>query len=593
MVIEARLHEWRGAETSVWFRALFRHSPTGLFVSDLEGTVQIANAAALALGGYEGRGRVAAIESVAAEERPVVEGYFRMAASGGVADFETTITCADGSVLPVAVTLFPLRRRDRIVAIGGRVRDLSLSRLSEQWLIETEQRFRSLFDYHPDAVALIDQEGGVLLMNRAVSEMTNYPLEELALRPLETLFAPSEREMLKAKIAHTIAGATTEFESVIFERNGAQKEVLVKTVPVYVGSQVTGAYVIAKDISAQKAAERAATEQTERIRALYLVAASAGRSTAEQLQATLEIGKKLLSCNVAFIAEKEGNEIVLRYATGEGSVQGVGYRRKLSDTYVRHVLAQRDVLSIDNLGVEPWASDPARREGVWSAFISSPVEVFGKPYGAVCFSTEVPGGHRFREADEDLVRLIAALCGSALERLTHEERLGALAFYDALTGLPNRTLFDDRVTQTFVAARRHRQKFAVLYVDLDHFKEVNDTYGHPGGDELLRVAARRLLSVARESDTVARQGGDEFVVLQRFVRSSQDAIRLARRINDALRQPVSINESVVTISASIGVAIYPEDGTSTEELLLRADTALYKAKDLGRDRTILFESLTK
>jgi diguanylate cyclase (GGDEF)-like protein len=271
----------------------------------------------------------------------------------------------------------------------------------------------------------------------------------------------------------------------------------------------------------------------------------------------------------------------------------VGHRRKLSETYVRHVLAQREVLSIDNLGIEPWASDPARRTGVWTAFISSPIEVFGKPFGAVCFATEEPGGRRFREADTDLVRLIAALCGSALERLAHEERLGALAFYDALTGLPNRTLFDDRVTQTFVAARRHRQKFAVLYVDLDHFKEVNDTYGHSGGDELLRVVARRLLSVARESDTVARQGGDEFVVLQRFVRSAQDASRLARRVNDALRQPIAVGEAVVTISASVGVAIYPEDGTTTEELLVRADAALYKAKELGRDRTILFESLTK
>jgi diguanylate cyclase (GGDEF)-like protein/PAS domain S-box-containing protein len=578
----------------VWFRALFHHSPTGLFVTDFDGTIKIANDAAIALGGYDRpRRRVAARDFLTPDERPVVEHYFRMVLAGRIADFETTIACADGSILPVAVTLFPLRYRDRIAAIGGRVRDLSLARLSEQWLIETEQRFRSLFDYNPDAVALIDQEGGVLLMNRAVSEMSNYPLEELALRPLDTLFAPGERDMLKAKIAHTIAGATTEFESMICERSGVQKEVLVKTVPVYVESQVTGAYVIAKDISAQKTAERAASEQTERIRALYLVAASAGRTTSEQVQATLDVGKQLLSCSVAFIGQKEGGEMVVRYTAGEGSIQAVGHRRKLSETYVRHVLAQREVLSIDNLGIEPWASDPARRTGVWTAFISSPIEVFGKPFGAVCFATEEPGGRRFREADTDLVRLIAALCGSALERLAHEERLGALAFYDALTGLPNRTLFDDRVTQTFVAARRHRQKFAVLYVDLDHFKEVNDTYGHSGGDELLRVVARRLLSVARESDTVARQGGDEFVVLQRFVRSAQDASRLARRINDALRQPIAVGEAVVTISASVGVAIYPEDGTTTEELLVRADAALYKAKELGRDRTILFESLTK
>src|SRR5215469_7899124 len=133
-----------------------------------------------------------------------------------------------------------------------------------------------------------------------------------------------------------------------------------------------------------------------------------------------------------------------------------------------------------------------------------------------------------------MVRLMAALCGSVLERMAHEERLGALAFYDALTGLPNRVLFDDRVAQTLAAARRHEQRFAIMYFDLDDFKDVNDMYGHAAGDELLRVVAHRLQAVARESDTFARHGGDEFVALQRFVRSPQDAMRMARRVNETL-----------------------------------------------------------
>lgn len=592
MLIEARLHNWRGYERSVWFRALFRHSPTGLFVADLDGMILISNEAVRALGGWgDLRGRMPIGQFVPDDQRSVVESYLRMVGAGGTIDFETSIVCADGTSLPVAATLYPLRRGKRIVAIGGRVRDLSLTRMTEQWLIETEQRFRSLFDYHPDAVALVDADGAVVLANRAVSEMMNLPLEELALRPLDVLFAPDQRATLQAKIGHTIAGATTEFESTIVERGGVKKEVLVKTVPVYIEGKVTGAYVIAKDVSAQKAAERDATEQSERIRALYVVAASAGRTITEQIQATLDVGKKLLSCSAAFIAQKEGNETVVRYGTG--GTRDVGDRRKLSESYIRYIIAHRDVFAVENLDAEPWASDPARRRRDRTALIGTPVDVFGKLYGVVCFATNQAGGHRFRAADEDLVRLIGALCGSALERLMHEERLGSLAFYDALTGLPNRVLFDDRVTQTFVAARRHRQKFAILYVDLDHFKEVNDTYGHGAGDELLRVIAHRLLAVARESDTVARHGGDEFVVLQRFVRTVQDASRLARRINDALRQPVAIGDSVVTISASVGVAIYPEDGTSTEEMLVRADAALYRAKDLGRDRTVLYESLSK
>jgi diguanylate cyclase (GGDEF)-like protein/PAS domain S-box-containing protein len=593
VLIEARLRESKGSEASVWFRALFRHSPIGLFVADLDGTVLIANASARALGGWEElRGRVPLVRFIAAEQRKVLESYLQMVRAGGTIDFETALLCADQTPLPVAATLYPLRRANKLMAIGGRLQDLTLSRLSEQWLIETEQRFRSLFDYHPDGVALVDAGGAIVLANRAISEMTGRPLEELALRQLDALFTADQADALRTKIAHTIAGATTEFDSRIVDRDGAEKEVLIKTVPVYVEAKVTGAYLIAKDVSAQKDAERDAREQSERIRSLYVVAASAGRSTAEQIQATLEVGKKLLDCNFAFIVEKEGNETIVRYRAGSGA-RGIGDRRSLSESYVRHILAQRDVLSIENLAVDPWASDPARRRLERTALIGTPIDVFGKVYGAVAFATDREGGRRFRDSDADLVRLIGALCGSAIERLTHEDRLGALAFYDALTGLPNRVLFDDRVTQTFVAARRHRQKFAILYVDLDHFKEVNDTYGHAAGDELLRVIAHRLLAAARESDTVARQGGDEFVVLQRFVRSPQDALRLARRINEALRQPVAINDAVVTISASVGVAIYPDDGNSTEQLVVRADAALYRAKDLGRDCTILYESLSK
>jgi diguanylate cyclase (GGDEF)-like protein len=223
--------------------------------------------------------------------------------------------------------------------------------------------------------------------------------------------------------------------------------------------------------------------------------------------------------------------------------------------------------------------------------ICTPVNRFSTVFGSMGFASIKPGGRHFSEDDKDLMRLMSALCGSALERLAHEERLGALAFYDALTGLPNRVLFDDRVEQTLIAARRHHQRFSLMFFDLDDFKDVNDRHGHAAGDELLRVVAHRLLAVARESDTVARHGGDEFVALQRFVRSPQDAMRLARRINETLRQPIMVDALVLTISASIGVAIYPDHGTTARELLANADAALYRAKGAGRDRAVLFKEL--
>lgn len=576
------------------FRGLFRYAPIGLFVADTEGRILLANAAARALSGFDRPRRgVPLSRFIAPEHGAMVESYFQMACGGAPVDFEASLIGTDGAPIPVSVTFYPLLRAGRLFAIGGRFTDDRTARLDEQWLIEMEQRSRSLFDYNPDAVVLIDPGANVVMMNRAVSEVSDYALEDLALRPLDGIFAPEERAALQTKIAHTIHGATTEFESAIVTRGGMRREALVKTVPVYVEGKVAGAYVIVKDISAQQAAERAAREQSDRIRSLYLVAASAGRTTAEQLEATLDLGRRLLGANVAILAEREGSEFVQRYVSGSSQSAAVGARRRLSESYMRHALSQREVLAIEDLNVEPWLSDAARRAGLWSALIATPIDVFGKPYGMVCFATEEPGGRRYREADKDLVRLVGALCGSALERVAHEERLGALAFHDALTGLPNRVLFDDRAKQTYVAARRHSQKFAILYVDLDHFKEVNDTFGHAAGDELLRTVAARLNAVARESDTVARQGGDEFVVLQRFVRSALDTERLARRINESLRQPIDIPDGVATISASIGVAVYPDDGATIDDLLVRADAALYKAKEQGRDRTVLYVDLPK
>jgi diguanylate cyclase (GGDEF)-like protein/PAS domain S-box-containing protein len=590
VIAEARRQQ-RGAESGAWFRALFCDSPTGLVVIDLAGAVRLANDALLSLTGQAAAPATRAVWTyVVPDQQVAVEQFFWRAYAGEPIEFDTILTCADGSTVPVGATFFPLRRGGTIAAIGARVRDLSSARLSEQWLLETEQRFRSLFDYHSDAVALVDRTGAVVLANAAVSKISGFPLEELALRPLEMIYAPDEHATLARALANTFKGETAEFESIIVDRDGAYKEALIKTVPVFVNGEAGGAYVLAKDISAQKSAEREAAEQTERVRSLYLVAASAGRSTGEQIQATLELGCRLLGCTTAVLNEIEGDELVIRYLSG-GIRRGVGSRRKIQHSFLRHCLTTRDVLAIDDIRQPPWSADPAQADGGrWNAIIGTAIEVFGKTFGTIVFTSRGKRQRLFREVDQDLVRLMGALCGSALERLAHENRLGALAFYDALTGLPNRVLFDDRVAQTFMAARRHHQRFALLYLDLDHFKEVNDIHGHPGGDELLRVVAHRLLAIARESDTVARQGGDEFVILQRFVRSSQDAMRLARRINESLRQPIVIGDAVVVVSASVGVAIYPDDGTTAEELLVRADSALYRAKDLGRDRAVLSET---
>ena len=156
------------------------------------------------------------------------------------------------------------------------------------------------------------------------------------------------------------------------------------------------------------------------------------------------------------------------------------------------------------------------------------------------------------------------------------------AEHDFLTSLPNRMLLNDRVTQAIALAARHQKKVAVLFLDLDGFKHINDSLGHPTGDKLLQSVARRLVKCVRSADTVSRQGGDEFVVMLSEMERSEDAAISARRMLDAIAETHSIHEQDLHVTASIGISVFPDDGTTAETLVKNADTAMYQAKESGR-----------
>jgi diguanylate cyclase (GGDEF)-like protein len=168
-------------------------------------------------------------------------------------------------------------------------------------------------------------------------------------------------------------------------------------------------------------------------------------------------------------------------------------------------------------------------------------------------------------------------------------RMSYLAQHDSLTGLPNRMLLNDRLTQAIALARRHRQSLAVLYVDVDHFKHVNDSLGHAIGDRLLQLIARRLVACVRSSDTVSRLGGDEFVVLLSEVACAADAARSADRILAAMSRAQRIDQQDLHVTVSLGIGVYPDDGTDAETLLKKADIALLRAKAHGRGNHQLFD----
>ena len=168
-------------------------------------------------------------------------------------------------------------------------------------------------------------------------------------------------------------------------------------------------------------------------------------------------------------------------------------------------------------------------------------------------------------------------------RKVAEERIRYMAHHDMLTGLPNRALLNDRLEQVLAVARRRRHSFALLFLDLDHFKEINDTFGHDVGDSLLRQVAGLLKDCVRETDTIARMGGDEFVLLLSELRGPDDAEIIADKVVSTLDRPVENSGQISRIAASVGIAVYPDDGDDAQTLIKHADAAMYQVKETGRN----------
>ncbi len=203
----------------------------------------------------------------------------------------------------------------------------------------------------------------------------------------------------------------------------------------------------------------------------------------------------------------------------------------------------------------------------------------------IYLTTRIPLRH-----EGGAIYAICCIATDITEQKLIEERMRQMAQYDALTGLPNRALFSDRLQQSFSNSRRSHQRFGLMFIDLDKFKPVNDNFGHEVGDILLKQVAGRMKECVRQSDTVARIGGDEFVVLLGAIKDEKDAFEVGEKIRHAMNQPFEILGKTVQIGSSIGVAIYPEHGKEDKELVKHADLAMYHAKENGRNNVTIFHA---
>lgn len=219
-----------------------------------------------------------------------------------------------------------------------------------------------------------------------------------------------------------------------------------------------------------------------------------------------------------------------------------------------------------------------RGDADWVGRLAETKNLIGKKKGGEEFPVELS----VREMQQGDHRSFTGIVRDVTAQRAEEQRIFYMAHHDALTGLPNRHLFDDRVEEAFKRCHRHGEKLALLFVDLDKFKPINDTYGHGAGDVVLKELARRMGQTIRATDTVARVGGDEFMVLLEELETAEEASDVAAKIRAAVMTPIAYEGIELTVGASIGIGLYPDDAKDIGELMYFADQAMYHAKNKRR-----------
>ncbi|WNW09635.1 diguanylate cyclase [Pseudomonas sp. DTU_2021_1001937_2_SI_NGA_ILE_001] len=397
-----------------------------------------------------------------------------------------------------------------------------------------------------DAICVVDSEGRFVYVNAAFERIFGYSPQELIGIPMLQLVHPDDRARTLEAAAQIMGGEPKlHFENRYLHKQGNVVDVMWSA---RWSEEDRLRIAVARDITALKRANA--------VRATLLeisAAASMGDDLHGLFTRIHQLLSQLLSVRWLSIALQDVESGTLSFAYRSDELQCAA-----TQSLVDEVLSS----------AQPRAG---------SDCLAVPLQTSSGIIGALLISSGRDEPAQVAQ-DLELLQIVSSHVAAAIDRKQLYERLQVMARYDQLTGLANRVLLQERLNLAVRQAERYGDKLAALYLDLDHFKQVNDTLGHAAGDALLQEVARRLSGCVRDSDTVARIGGDEFVVLLERVQGEADASRTARAIARALQAPVRLGEHDWTISASIGIACYPDDAGDLAQLFRHADQAMYQVK---------------
>ena len=449
------------------------------------------------------------------------------------------------------------------------VRPFEEAREWEDELRASEIRKALILDSALDPILTADHEGRVIEFNAAARRLFGYTRSEILGREVaDTIVPPALRDELRRMLRDfVLTGESADLghrrEAAAMRADGSLVPVEVVVIPAYVkGRVILTAYM--RDLTDRRRGERLAAARQRATQAL-----TASLSLAEAAPTVLDALVHGLDCHEArlWVADGDPPEPVLAgTSTGEALAP---LPAPPDDALARRTFEE---------GIATWEGPPVGGAGVTLAV---PVRVGGQVLGVLEVRSERA---RSREAAwPPALADVGSLLALFLKRQRAEADLQRFARYDSLTGLPNRSFFLDTLERTLSRAGRQRTRSALVFLDLDGFKAVNDGLGHAAGDTVLQTMAERLRGGTRTSDLVARIGGDEFTVLVQNLARADDAALVARGLLDRLARPCKADDHEVKLSASAGISVYPDDGTDADTLLRNADLAMYRSKQEGKN----------